>query len=203
MSQRRAAVVYDVPESTLCTRRAKTTSQRDSHPNPSRLTRPEEETVMQYIKKLDARGFAPTLSYIREMANQLLAARHGGQVGEKWARNLVKRKPEIKPQVTRQRDHQRVLCSNLTIISPWFNLVRNVKAKYGILDKDTYNFDETGFQMGVGGSVKVVTVSERRLRPLQVQPGDCEWATLIAAINAMGWVIPPFIIFKAKNHDQA
>jgi hypothetical protein len=137
------------------------------------------------------------------MANQLLAARHGGQVGEKWARNLVKRKPEIKSQVTRQRDHQRVLCSNPTIISPWFSLVRNVKAKYGILDEDTYNFDETGFQMGVGGSVKVVTASERRLRPLQVQPGDREWATLIAAINAMGWVIPPFIIFKAKNHDQA
>jgi hypothetical protein len=47
--------------------------------------------------------------------------------------------------VTRQRDHQRVLCSNLAVISPWFNLVRNVKAKYGILDEDTYNFDETGF----------------------------------------------------------
>ncbi|EAT84526.1 hypothetical protein SNOG_08250 [Parastagonospora nodorum SN15] len=124
-------------------------------------------------------------------------------VGEKWARNLVKRKPEVKSQVTRQRDHQRVLCSNPAIISPWFNLVRNVKAKYGILDEDTYNFDETGFQIGVGGSVKVVTASERRLRPLQVQPGDREWVTLIAGINAMGWVIPPFFIFKAKNHDQA
>jgi hypothetical protein len=83
MSQRCAAAVYDVPKSTLRTRRAKTTSQRNSHPNLSRLTRPEEETVMQYIKKLDARGFAPTLSYIREMANQLLAARHSSQVGEK------------------------------------------------------------------------------------------------------------------------
>jgi hypothetical protein len=60
---------------------------------------------MQYIKKLDARGFAPTLSYIYKIANQLLAARHGGQVGEKWARNLVKQKPKIKSQVTRQRDH--------------------------------------------------------------------------------------------------
>jgi hypothetical protein len=57
--------------------------------------------------------------------------------------------------------------------------------------------------MGIGGSVKVVTASERRLRPLQVQPGDREWATLIAAINAMGWVILPFVIFKAKNYDQA
>jgi hypothetical protein len=203
LSQRRAAAIYNVPQRTLSDRRAKTTSRRDSHPNSSRLTRHEEETIIQYIRKLDARGFAPTLSYVREMANQLLAARGSGQVGENWAYRLTCRKPEIKSQVTRQRDHQRVLCSNPAVISPWFNLVRNVKAKYGILDKDSYNFDETGFQMGIGGSIRVVIASERRLRPLQVQPGDREWATLISAINAMGWVIPPFIIFKAKNHDQA
>ena len=57
--------------------------------------------------------------------------------------------------------------------------------------------------MGVGGSVKVVTASERRLKPLGVQPGDREWVTLIAAISAGGWVAPPFLIFKAKHHDQA
>jgi hypothetical protein len=137
------------------------------------------------------------------MANQLLAVRGGGEVGVNWAYRLIKRRPEIKSQVTRLRDHQRVLCSDLAIISPWFDLVRKAKAKYGILDEDTYNFDETGFQMGVGGSIKVVKASERRLKPFGVQPGDRGWATLIAAINAMGWVIPPFFIFKAKNHDQA
>ena len=120
------------------------------------------------------------------MADQLLAARGGTQVGQNWATNFIRRKPGIKSQVTRQRDLQRVLCSDLAIISPWFDLVRSVKATYGILDEDTYNFDETGFQMGVGGSVKVVTASERRLKPLGVQPSDREWVTLIAAISAGG-----------------
>ena len=96
ISQRRAAAIYNVPESTLRTRRAKTTSRRDSHPNSSRLTKPEEETVVQYIRKLDARGFAPTLNYVREMANQLLAARGGSQVRENWAYRLTCRKLEIK-----------------------------------------------------------------------------------------------------------
>jgi hypothetical protein len=203
LSQRRAAAIYNVQESTLRTRRAGKPSRRDISANSSKLSRNEEDTIVQYIRKLDARGFAPTLSYVREMANQLLAARGGNQVGEKWARNLIRRKPEIKSQVTRQRDHQRVLCSNPAVISPWFDLVRNVKAKYGILDEDTYNFDETGFQIGVGGSVKVVTASERRLKPIGIQPGDREWITLIACINAMGWSIPPFFILKAKHHDKA
>lgn len=95
------------------------------------------------------------------------------------------------------------MCSDPAIIRPWFDLVRNVKAKYGILDEDTYNFDETGFTMGAGGNVKVVTASERRNRPIAVQPGNREWVTLIAAINAAGWAMPPFLILKAKNHDKA
>jgi hypothetical protein len=93
------------------------------------------------------------------------------------------------------------LCSNLAVISPWFDLVRNVKAKYGILDEDTYNFDGTGFQMGIGGTVKMATASERRLKLIGIQPGDREWAMLIADINAIGWSILPFFIFKAKNYD--
>jgi hypothetical protein len=46
--------------------------------------------------------------------------------------------------------------------------MHNVKAKYRILDEDVYNFNETSFQIGVRGSVKVVTASKRRLKPLGV-----------------------------------
>ena len=203
LSQRRAATVYNVPESTLRRQRAKPASQRVIYPNCSKLTKQEEEVLVQYIRKLDARGFAPTLAYVREMADQLLAARDRGKVGENWVYRFIQRTSGIKSQVSRLRDYRRVLCSDTAIISPWFDLVRNVKAKYGILDQDTYNFDETGFQIGVGGSVKVVTASERRRAPLSVQPGDREWITLIACINAMGWSIPPFFILKAKHHDKA
>jgi hypothetical protein len=49
----------------------------------------------------------------------------------------------------------------------------------------------------------VVTVSERRLQPLSVQPGDREWITLIAGINAIGWSILPFFILKAKHYNEA
>jgi hypothetical protein len=33
--------------------------------------------------------------------------------------------------------------------------------KYGILEEDIYNFNETGFQMGVIATVKVVSGRER------------------------------------------
>jgi hypothetical protein len=71
------------------------------------------------------------------MANQLLAVRNRGRVSNNWVSRLVSQQTDVKSQVTRLRDHQRVLCSDLAIISPWFDLVRNVKAKYGIRDEDT------------------------------------------------------------------
>jgi len=81
LTERCAAGLYNVSRRTLHRRRVGTTSRRDTQPNSSRLTKAEEEAIVQYIKKEDARGFAPTLSYVADMANQLLAARGQRPVG--------------------------------------------------------------------------------------------------------------------------
>jgi hypothetical protein len=78
------------------------------------------------------------------------AARGAKPVSPQWASNFVKREPGLKSRITLQRGRQRVLCSDPEVIRPWFKLVQNVKAKYGIQDEDIYNFDETGFTMGIG-----------------------------------------------------
>jgi hypothetical protein len=103
----------------------------------------------------------------------------------------------------RKYDYKRALCEDPEVIRGWFCLVENIKAKYGVLDDGTYNFDETGFIMGQISSGAVVTASERRIRPKAVQPGNREWTTVIQGINAKGWAIPPFIIFKAHHHLSA
>jgi DDE superfamily endonuclease len=100
----------------------------------------------------------------------------------------------------RKYDYQRAKCEDPAIIEPWFNIVRNLKAKYGILDEDTWNFDETGFQMGVIMTSKVVTRTERKGRPKTKQPGNREWVSVVHGINAQGWAIPPLIILKGQLH---
>ena len=65
---------------------------------------------------------------------------------------------------------------------------------------DIYNFDETGFQMGVISTAKVITASDRALRPVMIQPGNREWVTAIECINSSGWSLPSMIILKGKLH---
>jgi hypothetical protein len=66
-----------------------------------------------------------------------------------------------------------------------------------------HNFNETGFQIGIIGSMKVITGTERRARPALVQPGDRKWVTVIQSICAAGYAIPPFIIYKGRVHISA
>jgi hypothetical protein len=81
--------------------------------------------------------------------------------------------------------------------------VEDTKAKYGIYDDDVHNFDETGFQMGIIGSMKVVTGAERCTHPELAQLGNREWVTNIQSICAAGYAILPFIIYKGCVHISA
>jgi hypothetical protein len=203
LTERSAAQTYEVSRTTLQRRRAGTRARRDCQPNSRKLTKLEEEVIIRYILDLDSRGFAPTYEAVRDMADKLLAARGAGQVGVHWPRNFVKRTDSLKTSFNRAYDRQRALCEDPALIRPWFELVEQTKAKYGICDNDVYNFDEAGFMMGKITTQLVVTGSERRGRPKAIQPGNREWVTVIAAINAAGWAIPPFLIFAGQYHLSA
>ncbi|EYE93516.1 uncharacterized protein EURHEDRAFT_379221 [Aspergillus ruber CBS 135680] len=61
-----------------------------------------------------------------------------------------------------------------------------------------YHFDETGFAMGLTATARVITRAEYYGRQPILQPGNREWVTLIEAINATGWALPSYLIFKGK-----
>ena len=137
---------------------------------------------------------------VEDMANLMLASRGRKRVGKNWTQRFVQRRPELKMRFSRVYDFQRALCENPETIGAWFRLVENMRGKYGIQDGDFYNFDETGFMMGMIQGTMVVTGSERRGRAKSVQPGNREWSTAICCINGEGWSVPPFLLVQGMYH---
>jgi hypothetical protein len=178
-SKRCAAATFSIRKSTLHNRRAGKPAWRDCQPNSKKLTQLEEEVIVRYTLDLDQRGFEPTYAAVRDMADKLLAARGAGQVGQKWPANFVKRTDSLKTRSNRAYDTQRALCENPVVICSWVELVEQTKAKYGILNKDIFNFDEAGFMMGKIMTQLVVIGSEMRGRPKAIQPGNRKWMTVI------------------------
>jgi hypothetical protein len=188
-SLQRAAAAFNIKHQRLSDWLRGITSRSQTRPNCLKLTTTKEQTIVQYILDLDARGFAPWLCEVADMADKLLGVRGGKLVSKHWAERFITRSDELKMAFNRAKDRQRILQEDPEVIGAWFKLVEDTKAKYGVLNDDVHNFDETGFQMGVIGSMKVVTGAERRTRPELIQPGDREWVTVIQSICAAGYAM--------------
>lgn len=200
-SIRAAATLYAIPRSTLQARVDGRISRVDSRPIGHKLTQLEEDSLTQWILSMDSRGAAPRPATIREMANILLAARGitpTPTVGINWPSSFVKRRNELQSRFSRRYDYRRALNEDPKTLRSWFITVQNVINEHGIQPEDIYNFDETGFAMGLISSQKVVTRAEYYGRRSILQPGNREWVTAIEAICADGYSLPPCVIFKGK-----
>jgi DDE superfamily endonuclease/Tc5 transposase DNA-binding domain len=175
-----------------------------------KLSDTEELILVEWIVDNNTRGISVTKAMLVQKAELLLlqhepnASRSTPRIGVNWPSNFIKRHPDLRMKYNRKYDYQRALCEDPQLLYNWFQLVRNTIDKWGIQQEDIYNFDETGFQMGVISTTKVITsIHKVRTKPMAIQPGNREWVTAIEAISATGQVLPPMVIFKGKMRQLA
>jgi len=200
LSIQAAARVFEAPKTTLRTRLQGQPPTSETHHTRLKLTSAKEEALVQYIINLDSQEFGPRIDHIRDIANTLLATRHAPPIGKLWPYNFTRRREELKMHFSRTYDFQRALYKDPALINAWFRLVANMRSKYSIQDCNFYNFNETGFIMGVICSNTVVIHANRQGRSKQLQPSNHEWATVIECVSSNGFVLLPFLIVQGVNH---
>ena len=116
---------------------------------------------------MDTRGIPPTQALVKDIAKILLAERVRNAlairpaVGQHWVYRFINRHSKLKSWYNRKYDYQRAKYEDPEIIRAWLLLIQNTIIKYGITDKDIYNFDKTRFQIGVISIAKVVIALEK------------------------------------------
>jgi hypothetical protein len=71
--------------------------------------------------------------------------------------------------------------------------------QFGVYNKDIWNFDETGFQIGVGKSQWIVTTLTSK-RSYLAFDNSRDLVTSVEAISAGGAVIEEMLILLGKTH---
>ncbi|OJJ86488.1 uncharacterized protein ASPGLDRAFT_44289, partial [Aspergillus glaucus CBS 516.65] len=72
----------------------------------------------------------------------------------------------------------------------WYKRFHDAIEKYRILEQDIYNMNETGFQMGMISTAKVICGSETRASNAKaLQPGNHGWVTAIIAITMQNAIL--------------
>jgi hypothetical protein len=200
-SIRAAASLYALPRSTLQARADGRIARVDMRPNRYKLTILEDDSFIEWILSMDSRGAAPRPATVQEMANILLAARGSyppPTVGKNWASTFINRREEIRSRFSKRYDYRRELNEDPKLLREWFTTVQRVIDENGIQSEDIYNFDKTGFAMGLTLSQKVVTRAEYYGRRSILQPGNRQWVTTIEVICADGYSQPLCVIFRGK-----
>jgi hypothetical protein len=118
LSVKRAAAIYNVPRTTVRRRRARQRSRRDCEPNSKRLTKLEEEAIVQRILDESLRGVPPSKAHVRDIADRLLRERGRKPTGKNWVDNFIKRTPELRTRWSRPYDRQRAACEDSAVIRP-------------------------------------------------------------------------------------
>ncbi|RJE17288.1 Pogo transposable element [Aspergillus sclerotialis] len=111
------------------------------------------------------------------MANILLAQRGTTPiqlVGEKWVYNFINRQEQLKTRYTRRYNYRRAKCEDSKAIREWFNRVQITIMQYRIAIEDIYNFDETGFAIGLVATARVVTRADYYGKASFIQLGNRE-----------------------------
>lgn len=199
-----AARHYNIHPNTLAGRLRGLQPQAELRNHQHRLSLAQENVLIAWIVSLDIRGAPPRPSRVREMAEIILKEYDPAcaPIGRNWVTGFTKRCPDIKTRMARKISRQRAVCEDPKVIGPFFQELEKIKDKHGILDEDIFNFDETGFAMGLIASTRVVSRAEMPGKPWPIMPGNREWVTTIECINSAGWSVPTTIIFKGKRYIE-
>lgn len=205
-SKSRLAAIFGVPKSTFLSRLKGIKPRSETRASGHKLTATEEEALVKRLLDADKRGFSIRPEFLRGMAQNLLQARlqdPSATLGVNWAYSFTKRRPEIQTRYNRRITYQRAKQEDPKVIKQWFATVREAIQEHSIHDDDIWNFDETGFAMGLCSTSKVITAVDRSERPRRVIQGNREWVTIIECVSSKGISIPPWVILKAGSHQAA
>lgn len=93
----------------------------------------------------------------------------------------------------------RKLAHDPAVLLNWFQRFEALRTQFGVCNEDIWNFDETGFRIGVGKSQWIVMTSTSK-RSYLAYDNSRDLVTSVEAVSAAGNVIEEMLILSGKTH---
>ncbi|KAI8417406.1 hypothetical protein FOFC_03719 [Fusarium oxysporum] len=155
------------------------------------------------IKKMTlSAGFCDRKSSATLQLTRNVLARHGDHapLGRKWTTRFVERHPALKTKLGRRTDWERVNAATPANIKRLFDVYETVD---WIPPERQYNADEGGIMEGQGVNGLVIGSSQESPNAVPVKTATVRtWTSIIECISAVGVVLHPLVIFKAKSIQE-
>lgn len=166
-----------------------------------RLSPDQDLALCLYLNKLIKLGLHPRLRMIETAATKLLMQDSIGTtlpppLSHSWSKRWMDRHPEFRKIKRKPLAAVRKNAEDSVVIRHYFDHFKQQIQEHGICDEDIWNFDETGFRLGIARSDWVLTsiFEDANKRISSKDPDNRESLTAVECINAVGLSIPSFLI---------
>ncbi|PQE21698.1 pogo transposable protein [Rutstroemia sp. NJR-2017a WRK4] len=199
----KAARDYGLSRSAISYRyRGLTTSRKEATSiYRQQLTLEQEQALISQINKLSARSIAPTSRIVRNLTEEIIDS----IIGKNWTADFVKHyKDVLQSRYLRNIDNLHVKADSIQHFQYFYDLLTAAVEKYDIKPRNTYNWDEKGFLIGIRRSIKRIMIyssyDQGKATKAQ-QDGSREFITLLASICTDGTALPPILIYQGASGD--
>jgi DDE superfamily endonuclease len=166
-----------------------------------KLEEPETKALREYLLMCHTMGRGANIDNTIAAANSILRYQGAEATASKrWAKAWLSREHEfLKTLRSKPLEAKRRASHIKEKMEDHFKEFRRCKEHWHILDEDIYNFDETGYLIGVvSGSFVIVPIGCEAV--YVDDPANRELVTSTECISAGGHHVPPMIIFKGAYH---
>jgi DDE superfamily endonuclease len=176
-------------------------------PHP-RLDNEQDMILCIWLDKLDAIGASANIQMLLDSAFSILKLFNTNPksppapLGPHWSTRWIAAHPQYFKRRSKPLELERALTHEPRAIADWYMRLLDVVTTYDIQDCDFYNFDETGFRIGIARGEWIITRHPKR-RAYIASPQERELVTCVETISADGYDIPPMIIIAAKLHMES
>src|SRR5438034_7381108 len=171
------------------------------------LTDAQEMALCSIIEREEIDGTHLRHWQLQNRANWILAQDHPSDspdppptVGKCRLARFLERHPKYTIQTSYPLANERKWSHDIDSLQAWFDRYKQARENYGIVDQDVWNFDETGFHVGVGGKQLVIVTKRKNPKIFHGDADNREHLTSGEFISGGGFSTEPFVIMKGTYH---
>ena len=145
------------------TRRVRGRQSKSDRPSTNKLlNNAQERAVRSYIARYNKLGILAIVPQLKGAIQRILNLNHPNGKAPPLGQHFITRQLAINLDYKRVKQKlkelNQVAANSIEVYKAHFNKFKAVVYKYGIIQGDIYNIDETSFRIGIGGSQWIITI---------------------------------------------
>jgi len=202
VSINRAAKDHGIPPTTLKDRLSGRVVDGTKPGRPSYLNNEEESELESYLIQSCQVGYGKTRRQIKAIVENIAVEKgilRKSHISDGWWKKFLERHPKLSLRSGDATGHVRMNAMTRENLTHYFDLLNECLVENGLKDhpEQIYNMDESGIPLDPKPPKVLAVKGQKKVRYRCA--GNKSQITVLGCCNGTGQVMPPFVIFDAKN----